>query len=444
MQGLHDDPRDLAAMGHEDFGGRAEIVVWRYQHVVHGARRHAGRGGLALGKCEKASREEADGADLVGAVVRALEFQHARAARKGAGQANGVRGGFGARGAEAQPLGARNRARQLLGQLERGVGDVREVRAELDAASDRLDDRRVSVAEDHGSPAHREVGELAAVGVPDGGAPAAREYDRELTRQVVLAGRARWEDRPRTVGGGGHDGASATRARRRSGVAAIPEASAVSANDLALTLLHPLSAPLAVMHPLSAGGGGRHGDASERLGGARARLHAAGTLPRMADDWQDLEFLRHVFDETQVVRKPLTGIITGYHVLPYILVGPEHDHPGRSVEVRGRIKVSPRLVIGAGSGPTYGEMFNETELMDQRLIARVFSFRYASRVALESEELRIRRQERDAHGHIERVLEELSQREVVNTGVIATPDVRFYPVSIDRFIREILDQEFRE
>jgi hypothetical protein len=164
----------------------------------------------------------------------------------------------------------------------------------------------------------------------------------------------------------------------------------------------------------------------------------------MADEWQDLEFLRHVFEETQVVRKPLTGIITGYHVLPYILVGPEHDQPGRSVEVRGRIKVSPRLVIGAGSGPTYGEMFNETELMDQRLIARVFSFRYASRVSLESEELRIRRQERDAHGHLERVLEELSQREVINTGVIATPDVRFYPVSIDRFIREILDQEFRE
>ena len=105
----------------------------------------------------------------------------------------------------------------------------------------------------------------------------------------------------------------------------------------------------------------------------------------MADDWQDPEFLRHVFDETQVVRKPLTGIITGYHVLPYILVGPEHDQPGRSVEVRGRIKVSPRLIIGAGSGPTYGETFNETELMDQRLIARVFSFRYASRVSLESE-----------------------------------------------------------
>ncbi|PYN27353.1 MAG: hypothetical protein DMD99_02775 [Candidatus Rokuibacteriota bacterium] len=115
------------------------------------------------------------------------------------------------------------------------------------------------------------------------------------------------------------------------------------------------------------------------------------------------------------------------------------------MEVRGRIKVSPRLVIAAGGGgPTYGELFKETELMDQRLVARVFSFRYASRVALESEELRIRRQARDAHGHLERILEELTQREVINTGVIVSPDVRFYPVSIDRFIREILDQEFRD
>jgi hypothetical protein len=31
----------------------------------------------------------------------------------------------------------------------------------------------------------------------------------------------------------------------------------------------------------------------------------------MADDWQDSELLRHVFEATEVVRKPLTGIITG-------------------------------------------------------------------------------------------------------------------------------------
>lgn len=165
----------------------------------------------------------------------------------------------------------------------------------------------------------------------------------------------------------------------------------------------------------------------------------------MSEEWEDPEWLRHVFEETRVIRRPLTGIITGYHVLPYILVGPEQEQTGRSVEVRGRIRVSPRLVIAPNrEGPTYGELFADRELMHQTLVARVFSFRYAPRVMLESEELRIRHQERAAEVQLERVLEELSQREVINTGVILSPDVRFYPVSVDRFIREILDQEFKE
>lgn len=165
----------------------------------------------------------------------------------------------------------------------------------------------------------------------------------------------------------------------------------------------------------------------------------------MPESWHDLEFLRHVFDNTSVVRRPLTGIIAGYHVLPYILVGPEPERPSRSVEVRGRISVSPRLVIRPrGDAPTYGEVFTETELMDRTLVTRVFSFRYAPRISLQSEDLKIRRQETDARRHLERVLDELARLEMINTGVIVSPDVRFYPVSLDRFIREILDQEFQE
>jgi len=163
----------------------------------------------------------------------------------------------------------------------------------------------------------------------------------------------------------------------------------------------------------------------------------------MADGWQDSERLRHIFEQTEIVRKPLTGIVTGYHVLPYVLVAPERD--GRSVEVCGRIRVSPRLVLGVGGGgPTYGEVFSERELMDVGVVARVFSFRYAPRLMLESEDLQIRRHEREAPEHLERVLDDLARREVVNTGVIHGPDARFYPVSLDRFIREILDQEFRD
>jgi hypothetical protein len=32
--------------------------------------------------------------------------------------------------------------------------------------------------------------------------------------------------------------------------------------------------------------------------------------------------------------------------------------------------------------------------------------------------------------------------EILDTGLIFAPDVKFYPVSIERFISEILDQEF--
>ena len=163
----------------------------------------------------------------------------------------------------------------------------------------------------------------------------------------------------------------------------------------------------------------------------------------MPSEWEDRELLRHVFEETRVVRTPFTGIIAGYHVLPYVLVGPEHARPGHSVEVRGRIKVSPRLVLTPNSeGPTYGEIFGDHELMHRALVARVFSFRYASRVELNSEELRITRHERDPETQLERVLDDLVRREILDTGVIASPDARFYPVSVDRFIREILDQEF--
>jgi hypothetical protein len=161
--------------------------------------------------------------------------------------------------------------------------------------------------------------------------------------------------------------------------------------------------------------------------------------------WDDQESLRRVFEDTRVLRKPLTGIITGYHVLPYILVAPERDRPRRAVEVRGRIRVSPRLVITAGEqAPTYGDTFADRDLMDTAIVARVFSFRYASRVSLESEDLQIRRHELDSHVQLERVLDDLARREVIDTGVIASPDAGFYPVSLDRFIREILDQEFRD
>ena len=166
----------------------------------------------------------------------------------------------------------------------------------------------------------------------------------------------------------------------------------------------------------------------------------------MFGERHDPEFLKHLFERTEILRKPVTGIIAGYHILPYILVGPQEEQPHRSVEIRGKIKVSPRLVLAPGrAGQTYGDLFKEHEVMDETLVARVFSFMYSSRhqVTLESEDLKIERYERNPQAQVERAMDELAMREVINTGGIMAPNVRFYPVSLDRFITEILDQEFR-
>src|SRR5437870_5355574 len=81
-----------------------------------------------------------------------------------------------------------------------------------------------------------------------------------------------------------------------------------------------------------------------------------------------------------------------------------------------RVVIQPRI-----AGPTYGEVFGETELMERALVTRVFSFRYASRVSMQSEDLTIRREEADSQRQIERVLDELARQEVINTGVILSP-----------------------
>jgi hypothetical protein len=157
------------------------------------------------------------------------------------------------------------------------------------------------------------------------------------------------------------------------------------------------------------------------------------------------DHLRRVFADTQVLRKPIAGIVTGYHVLPYVLVGPDEEQAQRSVEIRGKIRVSPRMILTPRHlGQTYEQLFDDPQLMDRTLVGRVFSFLYAGRqnVQVESEDLRITRIDRDPRAQIERALDELMRGEILDTGVILAPVVKFYPVSLERFISEILDREF--
>jgi hypothetical protein len=165
----------------------------------------------------------------------------------------------------------------------------------------------------------------------------------------------------------------------------------------------------------------------------------------MQNSHQDSEHLRRIFEDTQVLRKPISGIVAGYHVLPYVLVGPDEEQGQRSVEIRGKIRVSPRMILTPRHlGQTYEQLFDDPQLMDRTLVGRVFSFLYHGKqnVQLENEELRITRIDRDPRAQIERALDELMRGEILDTGVIFAPEVRFYPVSIERFISEILDREF--
>ncbi len=164
----------------------------------------------------------------------------------------------------------------------------------------------------------------------------------------------------------------------------------------------------------------------------------------MADRERDIEYLRMVFERTEILRKPISGIVSGYHVLPYILVGSHGDHPHGSTEIRGIIRVSPRLVLTPNQlSQTYGELFRDTEVMDQTLVGRTFSFLYALRqnIHLESDDLKIRHADQDPHLQLNSVQEELHRQEDLRTGLILSPDVSCYPTSLERFIREILDRE---
>ena len=56
----------------------------------------------------------------------------------------------------------------------------------------------------------------------------------------------------------------------------------------------------------------------------------------MFDDKVDSEHLKTIFEKTQVLRKPISGIISGYHTLPYILAGPVALGSERAIENPGK------------------------------------------------------------------------------------------------------------
>jgi hypothetical protein len=157
------------------------------------------------------------------------------------------------------------------------------------------------------------------------------------------------------------------------------------------------------------------------------------------------EFLREIYDSTKILRKPISGIISGYHELPYILIAPHDEERGHTVELNGTINVSPKFVITPSMlRETFGDVF-DAETFDKDIQGRVFSFLYGAKknLKIENSDFRMSHSEVGADEYLSRVHEELQQQENTRTGLIFCPHFGYYPVSIDRFISEIVDREMR-
>jgi hypothetical protein len=163
--------------------------------------------------------------------------------------------------------------------------------------------------------------------------------------------------------------------------------------------------------------------------------------------WHDSgnETVREVYAQTSIMRRPISGIVSGYHELPYILVAPDEENVMRTVEINGKINVSPKFILSPETlNETFGEVF-DPGTFDKDIEGRLFAFAVAGKknLKIESEYFRMQRFEESPKDHCDRMYEALMMQENTRTGLIFSPRFQYYPVSIDRFISEILEREFR-
>ena len=154
--------------------------------------------------------------------------------------------------------------------------------------------------------------------------------------------------------------------------------------------------------------------------------------------------MRALFDRTVIVRRPTYGIVKGYHELPYVCLGESEEQDARTTRIKGRIKVSPQFVIRPPHcQPSYDEIFGEDNV-DMAISGRIFGFMGFQRrpVECKSEDLEFEHLQVSVDEALSNSLNDLERAEDITTGVIITPDSRYFPVSIERFISTIVDDEF--
>jgi hypothetical protein len=154
--------------------------------------------------------------------------------------------------------------------------------------------------------------------------------------------------------------------------------------------------------------------------------------------------LQKIFHKTKILRKPITGIVSGYHELPYIFISPDDEDTSQTLEINGKINVSPKFVISSSMfQDKFADVF-DPETFDQEISGRLFSFAYGNKknLKIKSEYFKVNSYKEKPDEHIKSVLDTLLSRENIKTGLIFGPHFKYYPISLDRFINEIIDREF--
>jgi hypothetical protein len=94
--------------------------------------------------------------------------------------------------------------------------------------------------------------------------------------------------------------------------------------------------------------------------------------------------------------------------------------------------------------PKYGEIFGE-DATDTQLQGRIFGFLGfpGKPMDCKSETLEVSNIPKALEEVLSGNLDDLERYEDITTGVIITPNARYYQISIERFIASILEDEFR-
>ena len=159
----------------------------------------------------------------------------------------------------------------------------------------------------------------------------------------------------------------------------------------------------------------------------------------------DKNAMRDIYNRTVILRAPTYGIIKGYHELPYICLGEALESSSGSMRVHGRIHVSPQFIIKPKQySASYSDMFGEDDV-DVEIAGRMFGFLgFPNRpVECSSEHLELSHEASTVDEMISKCLDDLERMEDITTGLILVPESKYYQISLERFIAEIIEDEFR-